>query len=495
MVTTHRLALAALATASIALSACGADSASYEYGGADYNVAPPEDYQSGETYDEVVENDFVSAADEDTSTFSIDVDNASYTIMRRDLENGRLPAPESVRPEEYINYFDYAYAPPQEDPFSINLEGAPSRFGEDLHVLKVGLQGIEVPNDKMKPTSLVFLIDTSGSMSGERKLPMVKKSLHTLVENLRPNDSVGIVVYAGDAGTVLEPTPVSQKQKICDAIDRLGAGGGTAGEAGIVEAYKLAERSKKPGGNNRVVILTDGDFNIGRTGEELFTLIDSYRDQGVSLTAVGYGLGNYNDYTMENIAKRGNGNYFYVDSLDEAARVFGTELSSTLEVIAADVKIQLEFNADAVARYRLIGYENRLLDNEDFDDDAVDAGELGPGHTVTALYEIELSDQASDAAALVDVRLRYKSQYGTESKLLERGIKVSELRASFDAASDGLRLAAAVAEYAEILRGSKHSEGDRFDDVLDILDGVGALPEADRRAELSGLVTKARDLK
>ena len=493
MVTTHRSVLAALATASLALSACGASGESYDYG-APY-AAPPVDYQSGETYDEVVENDFVSAADEAISTFSIDVDNASYTLMRRDLENGTLPATAGVRPEEYINYFDYGYAPPQEDPFSINLEGAPSQFGEDLHLLKVGLQGIEVPNDKMKPTSLVFLIDTSGSMSGERKLPMVKKSLHTLVENLRPNDSVGIVVYAGDAGTVLEPTPVSQKQKICDAIDRLGAGGGTAGEAGIVEAYKLAERSKKQDGNNRVVILTDGDFNIGRTGEDLFSLIDTYREKGVSLTAVGYGLGNYNDYTMENIAKRGNGNYFYVDSLQEAARVFGTELSSTLEVIAADVKIQLEFNADAVVRYRLIGYENRLLDAEDFDDDAVDAGELGPGHTVTALYEVELSEQVSDAAALVDVRLRYKSQYGTESKLLERGIKVSELRDSFDGASDGLRFAAAVAEYAEILRGSQHSEGDRFDDVLSIIDGVDALPEADKRAELSDLVEKAKGLK
>ncbi len=493
MVTSHRFAYVALSsiTAAFALSACGDSS----YAESEYLGAPPDDYQQGEVYDEVVENDFVSADEENVSTFSIDVDNASYTLMRRDIQNGTLPAPAGVRPEEYINFFDYGYAPPTQDPFSINLEGAPSAFGEGLHILRVGLQGIQVPNDKMKPTNLVFLIDTSGSMSGDLKLPLVQKSLHTLVDNLRPDDTIGIVTYAGSAGTVLEPTAVRDKQKICDAVDRLTSGGSTAGEAGITEAYRLAETAKKQGGNNRVIILTDGDFNVGRTGEELFTLVDTYRAKEISLTSVGYGLGNYNDYTMENLAKRGNGNYFYVDSLQEASRVFGTELSSTLEVIASDVKIQLEFNPEAVARFRLLGYENRLLNEEDFDDDAVDAGELGPGHTVTALYEVELTEEADSDASLVDVRLRYKSQYGADSELLERAIKVAELRASFEDASDGLRFSAAVAEYAEILRESAHSTGERFDDILAIISGAGSLPEADKRGELVDLVEKAKAMK
>ena len=360
--------------ASCVLSACG-DSGDPSYSGAEYYPQQPS--TAGERYDEVVENDYIDASEEATSTFSIDVDTASYTLMRRDVEEGRLPAKEGVRPEEYINYFDYPYAQPEgEDPFSIHLEVAPSRFGEGKHLMRVGLQGKALTVEDLKPTNLVFLIDVSGSMQSEQKLPLVKRSLYTLIDHLRPSDTIGIVVYAGEDRVVLTPTEVRDESKIKQAIESLSSGGSTNADAGIVRAYQLAEQARIEGGNNRVVILTDGDFNVGRRGEELIDLIEQYRDKEISLTCMGYGRGNYNDYHMENLSNKGNGNYFYVDSLQEAERVFGSELAGTLEVIAADVKIQVEFNQEAVKSYRLVGYENRVLDNEDFDDDAKDAGEI-----------------------------------------------------------------------------------------------------------------------
>lgn len=445
------------------------------------------------------ENDFVETAEENTSTFSIDVDTASYTIMRRDIEAGWLPDPMSVRPEEYINYFDYDDAPPMDDlPFSIHLDVAPSYFVAEAespkHLMRVGIQGKEISAAEMAPTNLVFLIDVSGSMISSKKLPLVQQSLNVLIDQLRPQDTVGIVVYAGDDRVVLSPTPASERATIQAAIDGLKNGGSTNAEAGIVTAYKMAEQVKKDGGNNRVLILTDGDFNVGRTGEPLFQLIDEYRKKEISLTCVGYGLGGYNDYQMENLSNRGNGNYFYVDTLDEAKRIFGSELPSTLEVIAADTKIQVEFDAQTVLRYRLIGYENRMLANKDFDDDTKDAGEIGAGHHVTAFYEIELQPEAERTALLSRVRVRYKSQYGQESKLIERAIKVANIKPSFKDAPSSFRFGAAVAEFAEILRGSKHSQGSQLQDVLTIAsDAAGPTPD-DKQAEFLKLVQMASSL-
>lgn len=456
----------------------------------------PEDpsYQDGETYAEVVENDFIDTTQENTSTFSIDVDNASYTLMRRDITRGNLPAPAGVRPEEYINFFDYAYPEPlEEQAFSINLEVAPSEFGQDKHLVRIGVKGKDVGVDAMKHNNVVFLIDVSGSMQSALKLSLVKASLTELLDNLRPDDTVGIVVYAGRDAVLLESTAVSNRQQIQSAIDSLSAGGSTNGEAGIVTAYEMAERHKVEGANNRVIILTDGDFNVGKTGSALIDYIATQRERHISITCMGYGLGNFNDYHMENIAKEGNGNYYYVDTIAEAERVFGTDLPSTLEVIAADVKIQVEFNDAAVTRYRLMGYDNRVLNNEDFENDAVDAGEIGPGHTVTAYYELELAPDAAAEALLAEVRVRHKSQYGVASTEFSRGIKMNQIQASFGAASSDFQFAAAVLEYAEILRGSKHSDGARFDDILTIL-GNHSDDSQPKRTELISLVEGARML-
>ena len=466
-------------------------------GGDDYDGAPAprgSDIHAGENYGELVENDWVPTAHEAVSTFSIDVDNGSYTLMRSDIEAGRLPAQAGVRPEEYINYFDYGYPQPREgEPFSIHMEVAPSKFGKELHMLRIGLQGRDVTMENLRPTNLVFLIDTSGSMSSEEKLPLVKESLYALIDNLRETDTIGIVTYAGSSGVVLEPTPVSRANEIKDAINRLESGGSTNGEAGIVSAYRLAEQAKVEGGNNRVVLATDGDFNVGRTNDDLIALIQEYREKHISITTVGYGRGNYNDYMMEGIAREGNGNYFYIDTLDEARRIFGEDLPSTLEVIASDVKIQVEFSADTVKRYRLVGYENRLLENDDFEDDTKDAGEIGPGHTVTALYELEIDPgAASETGLLAEVRLRHKPQFGDESQLQEQGIKLSQIAGSYADASAGFRFATAVAEYAEILRESKHSEGARFTDVIEI--ATGATGGDDAKAEFVELASRAASI-
>lgn len=476
------------------LAACGAE---YDEGAQYYEGSIPpasRDAHAGETYGELVENDWITTDSEAISTFSIDVDNGSYTLMRDDIRRGQLPAPDGVRVEEYLNYFDYDYPPPTgDDPVSISMEIAPSEFGADLHMLRVGLQSRDLPAADMRPANLVFLIDTSGSMSGEEKLPLVQKSLTTLVDNLRPSDTIGIVTYAGTAGVLLDPTPVSEAATIKAAIDSLAAGGSTNGEGGITSAYRLAESAFIEDGTNRVIIASDGDMNVGRTGQDLIDLIADYRDKHISLTTVGYGRGNYNDFTMEGLAREGHGNYFYIDSLAEAERIFGEDLASTLEILAADVKLQVEFATDTVVRYRLVGYENRLLDTQDFDDDAKDAGDIGPGHTVTALYELELAPDASSATGLLaDVRFRFKRQFGTESELTEQSIKLSQVKASFAEASADFQFAAAVTEYAEILRQSKHSTGDRIDDVIAI--ATAHAGDDTQRLELVELATDAAEL-
>lgn len=482
-------AMALVIAGAMGLAACGADGGYGAY-------APVMDGElRGEVYDQVTENTFMSVEETPVSTFSIDVDTASYTLMRRDVEDGRLPRADGVRPEEYLNYFDYGYPQPDgPDPFSISLEVAPSPFGpEGSLLMQVGLKGESRSIAQLKPTSLVFLVDVSGSMQSSEKLPMVQRSINTLINHLRPDDTVAIVTYAGSERVALQPTAVREHEKILKAVKDLKASGSTNADAGIVKAYQLAEAAKKPGGNNRVVIMTDGDFNVGRTGDELFKLIDQYRERQISLTCVGYGLGNFNDYHMENISNRGNGNYFYIDSLAEAERVFGDELPGTLEVIAADVKIQVEFDPRAVSRYRLIGYENRLLDEADFDDDFKDAGEVGPGHTVTALYEIEPGEAVDPSWILAEVRLRYKAQYGVDSKKLVRRIKRASVHESFKDASKDLRWAAAVAEYSEILRRSQHSEGARFEEVKQIAEGAQT-PGDPKQAQFMDLMGKAQSM-
>lgn len=486
--------LATAASVVVLVAACGADG----MGAAEYATY----YPGTEKFSEWEENQFIDASQQDTSTFSVDVDKASYTVMRSSIDAGELPPPDSVRPEEYINYFDYDYPEPDgEHPFSINLEAAPSRFGaapDDEHemnrrLLRVGLRGKHVDISEMRETNLIFLVDTSGSMKGE-KIKMVQHGLRTLVDHLRPEDTVGIVTYAGSDKTLLEPTAIGSKRQVNNGIDKLRrTGGSTNASAGIVTAYELLERVADDGGNNRVIILTDGDFNVGMMGDELIDYVSTYRDRHMSLTAVGVGRGNLNDYTMEGLAQNANGNYFYFDSDAEAERVFGRDLVRNIEVIAADVKIQVEFNEDVVGRYRLIGYENRVLANEDFDDDTKDAGEIGPDHRVTAFYELELLEDVPDDELLAEVRLRYKSQYGDESTEFGQDLKVANLRSSFAEASDDFRFGAAVAEYAEILRNSQYSEGRRFDEVGEIAANAGDSTRGDVM-EFLQLIYAARNM-
>lgn len=343
-----------------------------------------------ESYNVVKENDFLAAKENPLSTFSIDVDAASYANSRRYLENGALPPTDAVRIEEFINYFDYSYPQPQgEHPFSFHTEIAACPWNSKHQLVHIGMQGKRIPFEQIAPMNLVFLIDVSGSMGDANKLPLLKKSFSLLTSKLRIEDRVAIVVYAGAAGCVLPSTPGNEKATIVAALDRLEAGGSTAGGEGIKLAYAIAKENFLENGLNRVIIATDGDFNIGASSDaEMTRLIEARRDDGIFLTSLGFGMGNYKDSKMESIADNGNGNYFYIDNIDEARKVLVTQLDGTLYTIAKDVKLQIEFNSAKVKAYRLVGYENRMLKKEDFNNDKKDAGELGAGHTVTALYEI-----------------------------------------------------------------------------------------------------------
>ena len=352
----------------------------------------PRDFVPGEEpyteeYDRIYENPFLEAEGNPLSTFSIDVDTASYANSRRFLRNGQLPPKDAVRIEEFINYFNYDYpAPTGEDPFSINCELSACPWNDKHELLLIGLQGKKVEVAQFPPNNLVFLADVSGSMNRPNKLPLLKASLRLLVDKIRPEDKVALVVYAGSARMVLNSTSGKNKRKITEAIDSLRAGGSTAGGAGIRLAYQIAKDNFMPKGNNRIILATDGDFNIGRSSiAEMTRLIESKRDDGIFLTVLGFGMGNYKDSKMETLADKGNGNYAYIDNIREAKKALVTEMGGTLYTIAKDVKLQLEFNPATVSSYRLIGYENRMLKKEDFNDDKKDAGELGAGHRVTAL--------------------------------------------------------------------------------------------------------------
>ena len=399
-------------------------------------------------------NPFVDTEDDHLSTFAIDVDTASYAVARFFVQDGYLPDPASVRVEEFVNYFDYDYETPTEGAFAIHIEGSPSRFGNERHwLLRVGLQGETVPEEERKDATLVFAIDVSGSMDRGDRLGLVKESLALLVEQLRPKDEVGIVVYGSQGRVLLEPTDGGEKESVIGAINALQPGGSTYAEEGLRLAYQMAAERVQPGRITRVFLLSDGVANVGRTGAaSILREIRSYVDQGVTLTTIGFGMGNFNDVLMEQIANDGDGTYHYVDTLREARRLFVDNFVGTLQNIAKQTKVQVDFNPEVVRSWRLLGYENRAIEDEEFRDDTVDAGEVGVGHSATALYEMKLFDDAD--GVLGTVYLRYEDPDSGEVSEIELSFQRSELVTGFEAASSSFQLAAVVAEYAEVLRQS-----------------------------------------
>lgn len=397
---------------------------------------------------------FVPTDRDRLSTFAVDVDTGAYGVLRRQVADGRLPAPQLVRVEELLNYFSWGYPTPEDAPFLVHVDGAPSPFSVDRHLLRVGIQGKETPPQKRKPAHLVFLVDVSGSMYSPDKLPLAQKALRLLVDELTARDTVALVTYAGHTRVVLPATRADQKDAIHQAIESLIAGGGTAMADGLGLAYELAEASLRPGEISRVIVLSDGDANLGpSTHEEMLDIIARGQRRGVTLTTVGFGRGDYKDHTMEQLANRGNGAYHYVDSLIEARRLFVEQLGGTLEVIARDVKIQVAFDPAVVNRYRLVGYENRDVADESFRDDEVDGGEIGSGHRVTALYEVELADPRP-WGTLATVSVRWKDP--ETSAVDETSYEITDARLSpdFESAPADLRYAVGVMAVAEVLRGS-----------------------------------------
>jgi Ca-activated chloride channel family protein len=470
-----------------------------------------EDFNT-EAYDRIYENEFLEAMSNPLSTVSIDVDTASYSNVRRFINDSQLPPPDAVRLEEFINYFSYDYPQPaDEHPFSINVELSQAPWSPDHQLVHIGLQGLDVPKDELPDSNLVFLLDVSGSMNNPRKLPLVKQGFKLLVEQMSERDSVAIVVYAGAAGLVLPPTNGADKATIMSAIENLEAGGSTAGGEGIALAYRVAGENFIPGGNNRVILATDGDFNVGPSSDaELVRLIEEKREEGIFLTVLGFGTGNLKDSKMEQLADKGNGNYAYLDSIREANKVLVSEMAGTLLTIAKDVKIQIEFNPAKVKAYRLLGYENRLLAKEDFADDTKDAGELGAGTAVTFLYEIipvgadeavrptpelkyqesEISDEAAQSNELLNVKLRYKQPDGQESILMVQPVIDESI--ALQETSDNYRFAAAVAEFGMLLRDSAFKGAASYADVLALAREAMGEDEAGYRMEFVHLVESAQ---
>jgi Ca-activated chloride channel family protein len=492
----------ALSILCVALAACGgsyipesvAASASLSNAQYAHEWPPAEAVGSAEDYAPIGETGFQKTARHPLSTFSVDVDTAAYANVRRFLKQGQRPPADAVRVEELINYFDYEYPVPSgEHPIAIASELTTSPFDDRYQLLRVALSAHETAEQQDLPKNLVFLIDVSGSMQDENKLPMVKRSLEMLIGELDVDDRVAIVVYAGGSGVVLPPTSGSHRARIAMAVNDLEAGGSTNGASGIEVAYDLATENLRPGAINRVILATDGDFNVGVTSrEQLLQLIERRRAQGVYLTVLGYGMGNLKDATMELLADHGNGNYAYIDSLREAHKVLVEEIGSTLNVVAQDAKLQLTWNQEAVTRYRLIGYENRRLRDEDFANDAKDAGDLGAGHHVTALYEIELARAADAARPLVTIDVRYKRPGQHESRSMRRAVSGAPI--VFDDASADMRFATAVAGFGLLLRQSPFRGDLGFDDAMRIARGaVGRDPNGYRR-ELVELVAQAKTL-
>jgi len=476
-------------------------------------VTMPLSESNRENYNHFEDNGVQITKQNPVSTFSIDVDTGAYSNMRRMLNQGIMPAKDSIRVEELINYFSYQYALPdnKEQPFSINTEMAPSPWNNQAKLLHIGIQGFKAENKTLPASNLTFLIDVSGSMNSPSKLGLLKSSFKLMANNMRAQDRISIVAYAGAAGAVLEPTAGNEKAKIMQALDKLTAGGSTNGSAGIQLAYQLNEDNFIKQGINRVIIATDGDFNVGTTNfEQLKELVERKRNKGIALTTLGFGRGNYNDHLMEQLADVGNGNYAYIDTLKEANKVLVNEMSSTLMTIAKDVKIQIEFNPNTVSQYRLIGYENRLLKTEDFNNDKIDAGEIGAGHTVTALYEIVLSgqkgwveslkyknqhDQASYSDELATLKVRYKQPTSQTSQLLVKTIKTSEILADIQSSSINFKLATAVAGYGQLLRGGQMTQKFSYNDVAALIKATLADDEYGYRGEFLQLVSLAKSLR
>lgn len=472
-------------------------------------------YANREEYSHNDENRFKSPVKDPLSTFSIDVDAASYSNIRRFINQGEMPPKDAVRIEEMINYFNYNYPKPTgNDPVRITTEVGICPWNKTHRLVQIGLKAREIESKNLPASNFVFLIDVSGSMFGPTRLELVKSSLRLLVNNLREKDRVAIVTYCGDARIALPSTPGNEKQKIKDTLETLTAGGSTAGGAGIEEAYRIAQKNFIAQGNNRIILCTDGDFNVGASSEtELENLIESKRKSGIFLTVLGYGMGNYKDNKMQILAQKGNGNHAYIDNIQEANKVLVNEFGSTMYVVAKDVKLQIEFNPAKVQSYRLVGYETRILDNEDFNDDTKDAGEMGAGHTVTALYEIiptgisgnipgsidplkyqtetNINTQTGNSSELLTVKLRYKTPEEEKSKKIEKSVTDTDK----DNVSPDFRFASAVAMFAQLLRNSDYKGEATYDQVIETAQrGLSFDPEG-YRAEFVRLVQSAKGLK
>jgi Ca-activated chloride channel family protein len=473
----------------------------------------PSEPVNRENYAHFPDNPLHRVAEDPFSTFSIDVDTGAYSNMRRMLNAGNRPVKDAIRTEELINYFSYDYPQPKHKttPFSITTEVGPSPWNPDTQLLHVGIQGYDVPRAQLPAANLVFLVDVSGSMQSPDKLELLKSALRLLVRELQADDRVSMVVYAGASGIVLEPTAGDQMATITAALDGLTAGGSTNGGAGIRQAYALAQQAFIKDGINRVILATDGDFNVGTVDFEMLKqLVEERRAQGIGLTTLGFGTGNYNDHLMEQLADAGNGNYAYIDTLSEARKALVDEMSSTLMTIAKDVKIQMEFNPATVAEYRLIGYENRALAREDFSNDKVDAGDIGAGHSVTAIYEIALTGSAgqrldggryqpeqratSNTDELALVKLRYKQPDGETSTLVERPVRKADIVKDLGQASDDYRFAAAVAGLGQILRGGKYTGEFSYPEVLALARGARGDDPFGYRGEFLQLTNLASSL-
>jgi len=490
----------------------GGQNFSYDQSYKNYDGDIYEDFNT-ESYDRIYENPFLPVPQNPLSTFSIDVDAASYANIRRYINNSQMPPKDAVRIEEMVNYFSYDYpAPGDEHPFSIYTEMGECPWNKEHKLVHIGLQGKKIETENAPPSNLVFLLDVSGSMNASNKLPLLKKSFKLLVNQLKESDQISIVVYAGAAGLVLPPTSGSKKTEILEALDMLQAGGSTAGGAGIQLAYKIAKDNFIKQGNNRVLLATDGDFNIGASSDaEMVRMIEEKRKDGIFLTVLGFGMGNYKDSKMEKLADKGNGNYAYIDNILEAKKVFINELGSTLFTIAKDVKIQIEFNPVRVSAYRLIGYENRILRSEDFNDDKKDAGELGAGHTVTALYEIvpvgvkldlpevdelkyqhaKVYNNPKNSEEWLTVKFRYKNPADTVSNLIAMPL-TEEKSHRLSETSENFRFAAAVAGYGMLLRDSKYKGNITTSDIVDMAKNSSGDDKFGYRSEFVKMVEKSQ---
>lgn len=467
-----------------------------------------------ENYAHLESNAIKRVKEHPVSTFSIDVDTGSYSNVRRVINSGSLPRKDAVRVEELVNYFNYQYPEPDTKPFSVTTEIAPTPWNKNTYLLHVGIKAIDVSKNNIPASNLVFLVDVSGSMQSENKLGLLKKSLKLLTKQLRKQDKISLVVYAGASGVVLEPTDGNKTATISRALDNLAAGGSTNGAAGIKLAYLMAEQAFIKNGVNRIILATDGDFNVGTVNfEALSDLITEKRKSGISLTTLGFGSGNYNDHLMEQLADKGNGNYQYIDTLNEAQKVLVDEMSSTLQTVAKDVKLQIEFNNSKVSEYRLIGYENRVLKREDFNNDKVDAGDIGAGHTVTALYEISLvgsKEQSVDElrynkksnalykstlnGELAFLKIRYKAPKQENSKLISYALNAKTITKNIKNTSDRFRFSAAVAAFGQMLKGGTYTKKYSYSDVLDMARNARGKDNFGYRGEFIKLVNLVKSL-